>query len=156
MQFNFADIDGSFPRLATSQPGVLTGSGTLFVRRLIYGSDHRDLCLGDLTWEQIASAIFSLEGRHDVLIEGQEAYPYLVVGGGREGKYLVAAGQKHGVYFLSDPRSQEQEAFPVVLGGQLSEYAADLCVNGEMALNAAWSFVERGILLPSLRWVEDI
>lgn len=154
MQTSFADIDTTFPHLTVSVPGMMSGDGTLFVCRLIYGSGHRDLCLEHPTWEQIISAISSLDGRYDVLLEGQNAFPYMVVGG-RDGKYLVAVGQENSAYYLSDPQRWGQKPSLIVLGGQASEYEADLCVGGEMAMQAIWAFVEQGILLPSFRWVED-
>ena len=150
LQTSFADIEISFPLLIAGVPGMRTSNSPLFVRRLIYGSGHRDLCVDNPTWEQIAVTIDDLNNRNDVLLEGQATSPYLVVGG-QVGKYVVIVGQENGTYYLSDPSLREQEPSLIVLGGQASGYEADLFVGTEMAMTAIWAFVEHGVLSPSLR-----
>ena len=154
MQISFADIDRSFPRLIARLPGVPAGDGPLFVRRLIYGAGHRNLCIDDPAWKQIIFVVSEMDGRNDVLLEGQEAYPYLVVGG-KDEKRLVAVGWEGGVCYLCDPSLREGKRFWIVLGGQPSEYEAELCVGSELAIAAIWTFVEQGTLLPSVLWVKD-
>ena len=132
-----------------------TRDGPLFVRRLIYGAGVRDFCVDDPTWEQIAAAVSDLEGQHDVLLEGQDFYPYLVVCGGKENKYVIAFSTSNAAYYLFDPRCRSQEQVSMSIGGQTTEYEADLCIDAERAMQAIWAFAEQGILLPSMQWVDD-
>ena len=154
MQTSFADIDESFPRLPAYMAGVPTGDGPLFVRRLIYGAGHRDLCIEGPTWQQIIAAVSDLDGLHDVRLEGQDFYPYLVVCGGKESKYMVAYSTNNAAYYLFDPHCRSQETFSISIGGQAAKYEADLCMNRETAMQAIWEFAQQGTRSSSVRWID--
>ena len=137
-------------------PGVRTSDGPLLVRRLSFGAGHRDLCVDNPNWEQVVSALADMDSRYDVLLEGPDTYPYLVICGGRDDKYVVAFGENNAVYYLLNPQHVVQEEVPMSVGGQITKCEADFCIDAEKAVQAIWAFVERGIRLPSAKWADEI
>ena len=136
-------------------PCVRTSDGPLFVRRLSFGAGHRNLCVDNPNWEQIVSVLADMDSRHDVLLEGPVTYTYMVICGGRDDKYVVAFGENNAAYYLLNPQHEAQEEVPMSIGGQITKYEADLCIDAERAVQAIWAFVERGICLPLAKWADE-
>ena len=107
----------------------------------------------DATLAQIEAAIQRLDGdqRSLVMVELSSGQT-LTIGGGPEQFVAEVAESDTSRFAVIDPRAGDSSV-DLVVGGQLVDYPARVCIKRDAALCAARTFVqESGVRTPDLTW----
>lgn len=123
--------------------------------------DNREGALQNLettesaTWEQVETAIRSLDAQHRTMVTiEQDDIAYMGVGGGN-GRYVVAVVTPDETNLtLVDP-TKTSATEQLVTGGQLGNFPANTVVDLNAALKAARAYLETGSTDPALTWLDD-
>lgn len=135
----------------------------LSVEKWVGNRDEGDF-IENPTWQQIESAIGELNGTTQTLVTlGADEEIYMSVGGGAGGQYIVNVTFDNLTFYnlvVRDSgtefyRSQPEEVQQLLVGGQLGNYQAKICVDLQTALLAAKTFALAGELEESVSWEVD-
>jgi hypothetical protein len=115
---------------------------------------HRDEHItADATIHDVEAAVRSLDGAERTLIlielpSGQT----LTVGGGPE-RFVAEVAESDTVRWATIDPTQGDESIHLVVGGQMADYPARVCVTRQVVLDAVRAFVEQnGLRSPNLTW----
>ena len=127
----------------------------LSVEKWVGNRDEGDF-IENPTWQQIESAIVELNGTTQTLVTlGADEEVYMSIGGGARGKYIANITFDNLTFHNLVNRSQVEEVQQLVVGGQLVNYQAKICVDLQTALLAAKTFALAGELEESVSWEVD-
>jgi hypothetical protein len=113
-------------------------------------SVHRDE-IENPTAADVLTAIERLDGHADVFLNLEKPHAYVAVSGGPE-RYLVTGEMSDDTILqLTDPGAGD-EPVPLVVGGQLTDFARHGLVGREKAIEVFMRFLERGDYDPDLAW----
>jgi hypothetical protein len=121
------------------------------------GAGYTERSKDNPSWEDVEEAVRALDGdeRNDVYLEGP-GEAMMVIGGGPH-HYVISVdvpddqvGVKH--FSAVNPAARPDETIDVVVGGQLSDWPANLIVDLDVALSAARSYYRDGTLAASTQW----
>ena len=127
----------------------------LSVEKWVGNRDDGDF-IENPTWQQIESAIGELNGTTQTLVTlGADEEVYMSIGGGARGKYIANITFDNLTFHNLVNRSQVEEVQQLVVGGQLVNYQAKICVDLQTALLAAKTFALAGELEESVSWEVD-
>ncbi|NEQ36787.1 MAG: hypothetical protein F6K40_11060 [Okeania sp. SIO3I5] len=127
----------------------------LSVEKWVGNQDEGDF-IENPTWQQIESAIGELNGTSKTLVTlGADEEIYMSVGGGAGGQYIVNVTFDNLTFYNLVDLSQLEEVQQLVVGGQLGNYQAKICVDLQTALLAAKTFALAGELEESVSWEVD-
>jgi hypothetical protein len=103
------------------------------------------------TWEEVLAALSHLDGETRTLLslERSDGTALQVAGGPSE--FIVQYLDGESCWCVTSDRPV-RETVKLVAGGQLGDYAADLCVSGAQAQAAADSFFALGARSPTVPW----
>ena len=108
------------------------------------------------TWQQIEAAICELDGKTQTLVTlGVDEETYMSIGGSTNGRYIVNVTFNNMTFYNLADRTQSEQTEELVVGGQLGNYPAKLCVDLPTTLLVAQTFARSGELDNSMTWEED-
>ncbi len=120
------------------------------------GNKNESSFIENPTWQQIEAAICELDGKTQTLVTlGADEDTYMSIGGGETGKYIVNVTFDNMTFYSLADRSQPEQIEELVIGGQLGNYPAKLCVDLPTTLLVARVFARSGELEGSVTWEED-
>lgn len=130
---------------------------TPFVREMWGPEDEDEEGSPAPTWQELSQAIDRLgeAGRSMILLAGEEEVPHLCIGGGKNGEYILYVMHADGkCYAAVDPEGGE-EPVAILVGGDLKEFPARMCVGEATVLRAAKTFYRTGDLDESVAWSDE-
>jgi len=107
----------------------------------------------DATVQDVEAAVRNLDGAQRTLVvvelpSGQT----LTIGGGPE-RFVAEVAESDTVRWATIDPTQGQEPIDLVVGGQLVDYPARVCVSKQVVLDAVRAFVQQnGLRSPNLTW----
>ncbi len=127
---------------------------TAYTMYLAYETPEGEKRIGNPSREQIETAIRALDADRCTLVSLTAGNAGTLLIGGGNGQYILTALFENGRHLTARKSTEDSTGVELTVGGQTGIYSSNEIWTSDVAVHAAWEFVENGRLEPALHWTE--
>ena len=131
----------------------------MYVKRVFFDdlqeADNFEKQINSPCWKDVENLIDKMDGKNitQITMDNGEEDNYFCLGGGNEGLFniFISENDNEIVSTLINP-TDDKNIYKLVTGGQEADFEGRLCVNTQIAKNAAKYYYENGIKCDDYLW----